>query len=65
MRFYRMMSAPAPRKRSYAIKLLPISGGFIVLSALAVFNQQLAMALAVGTIAFAAISMLVAITRKH
>lgn len=65
MRFYHIMTAPASRKKSAAIKLFPIIGGFVVFSVLAAFNQQLAMALAVGTIAFAAISMLIAITRKH
>lgn len=64
MRFYVMMAGPASRKKS-ALKLLAIVGGFALFSVIAMVDQRLALAAAVGTIGFAAISMLIAITRKH
>ena len=60
-----MMVHPAPTKKASAAKLVPIIGGFVLFGIVAVFSQELALALAIATIAFAAISMLIAITRKH
>jgi hypothetical protein len=65
MGFYQIMTVPASRKNTTASKVLPIVGGFVLFSAVAAFDQRLALALAVGTIGFAAISMLVAVFRKH
>lgn len=65
MRFYHIMTAPASRKNSMAFKLLPIFGGFVLFSVVAAFDQRIALAFAVGTIGFAVISMLIAVTRKH
>jgi hypothetical protein len=58
------MSTPASRK-SMASKLFPIVGAFLFFSFVASYNHNVAMALAIGAIVYAAISMLVAITRKH
>ena len=65
MRFYHIMSPLAPRKKALIAKLLPIIGGFALFSIVAALDQRLAMALAVGAIGFAAISMIIALTRKH
>lgn len=59
------MSAPAPPKKTAATKLLPIIGGFVLFSTVAAFDQRIALALAIGTIGFAVISMLVALFGKH
>jgi hypothetical protein len=48
-----------------ASKLFPIVGAFLFFSFVASYNHNVAMALAIGAIVYAAISMLVAITRKH
>ncbi len=58
------MDAPAPDKKAVAAKVWPIVGGFILLSTIAAYDGRLAMGLAVAFIAFAALSMLVAIFRK-
>jgi len=63
--FYQIMTAPASRKDTTASKVLPIVGGFLLFSAVAAFDQHLALALAIGTVGFAALSMLFAIFRKH
>jgi hypothetical protein len=65
MRVYFFMRTPTTRARSKALKILPIIGGFLLFTALAGFNNNLAIALAVAVIGFAALSMLLALTRKH
>ena len=65
MRFYHIMDAPAPsNKQSVKSLLLPLFGGFLLLSIVAAFDERIALALAIGVIGFAAISMLFAILRK-
>jgi len=65
MRFCSNMTAPASRKKEGAFKLLPVIGGFVLFSLVALFDQRIALALAIGTIGFAGISMVVALARKH
>lgn len=65
MRFYHVMDVPASPKSSAGAKLLPIIGGFALFSAVAAFDNRIALALAIGVIGFAAISMIIALTRKH
>jgi hypothetical protein len=59
------MGAPASPKTSTAAKLVPIIGGFFLFSAVAAFDDRLALTLAIGVIGFAVISMLAALFRKH
>lgn len=65
MRFYRVMGAPASPKPSTAAKLVPVIGGFVLFSVAAALDERAALAIAVGVIGFAALSMLIALTRKH
>ena len=59
------MASPAPSKKSAAYTLVPIIGGFFIFTAIAAFNQRIAFIIAIGTISFAVISMLIALCRKH
>jgi hypothetical protein len=59
------MDAPAPPKPSLAARLFPIVVGFLCFSLAAVVDQRLALALAIGVIGYAAISMLIALFGKH
>jgi hypothetical protein len=59
------MSQLGPRKPSTAARLAPIIGGFAIFSVVATFDSRIALAIAIGVIAFAALSMLLAIVRKH
>lgn len=64
MRFHHVMTLPAPRKKTAASKLFPIIGGVVFFSVVALFEQRVALALAIGAIGFAGVSMLTAILRK-
>lgn len=59
------MSGPAPQKSKAVARILPIVGGFVLFSAVAVVDGRLAVALALGVIGFAVASMLLAILGKH
>jgi hypothetical protein len=65
MGFYHTMSTPASRKKPSGNKLLPVIGGFVFLSCVAAIDHHYAMLLALGMIAFAGLSMLIALARKH
>ena len=66
MRFYHMKNVrPSPRTRSPLAAVGVVVGAFIGFALLASINNGLAMIAAVGAIAFAVGSLLIAIFRKH
>jgi uncharacterized membrane protein (Fun14 family) len=59
------MDMPASRKKNLVKMLAPIIGGVCIFGVIAGFSHSVATAAALAAIGFAAVSMLLAVTRKH